>query len=248
MKGTFYVTGVGPGDPQLITLKALHVIREADVLAVPVSGADLSEAVYEEEAPYKVPEHILEECVAYGIVRQVLPEIETRRKLYLPMPMKKEKSILKKIHDQGAQMAAELLDAGKSIAFITLRDPTVYSTGVYIYERLKKQGYETILVPGVPSFCAAAARLDIPLVRNCEELHIIPASYGAEEGLKLPGTKVLMKAGAKLPKVRQYAKEMGMRIQMVERCGMKEEKIYRSAEEIPDDAGYFSLLIVKEEE
>ena len=83
------------------------------------------------------------------------------------------------------------------MVFITLGDPTVYSTCMYIHKRIRKQGYETRIVPGVPSFCAAAARLDQSLVENQEELHIIPASYEIEEGLKMAGTKVLMKAGRK---------------------------------------------------
>ena len=123
----------------------------------------------------------------------------------------------------------------------------MYSTCLYVQKRLKRAGYTAELIPGIPSFCAAAARLGIGLVENKEELHVIPASYEIEESLGFPGTKVLMKAGRKMPYVKQKAGEMGQKIRMVENCGMETEKIYQNVEEIPDDAGYYSLLIMKEE-
>ena len=107
-------------------------------------------------------------------------------------------------------------------------------------------GYDTALVPGVASFCAAAARMDCSLAENREELHILPASYDIEEGLKLPGTKVLMKAGRKLGKVKALLAEKGLEAKMVENCGMEGERIFQSTEEIPEQAGYYSLLVVKD--
>ena len=139
-----------------------------------------------------------------------------------------------------------MVDGGKDMAFLTLGDPAVYSTCMYIHKRLARAGYPTALVPGIPSFCAAAARLNIPLAENREEIHIVPASYGIEESLDLPGTKVLMKAGRKMPEVKQILTERKMDVMMVENCGMEQERIFRGAEEIPGQAGYYSLLIVKE--
>lgn len=83
-------------------------------------------------------------------------------------------------------------------------------------------------------------------MENQEELHVIPASYEIEEGLKMAGTKVLMKAGRKIPYVKQVIKEQNLNLTMVENCGMENETIYHSAEEIPDEASYYSLFIVKE--
>ena len=77
---------------------------------------------------------------------------------------------------------------------------------------------------------------------------MIPASYQIEEALKLPGTKVLMKAGKKMKRVKEQMKILGEEGMMIENCGMENEKIYRSVEEIPDDAGYYSLIIVKDKE
>ena len=88
--------------------------------------------------------------------------------------------------------------------------------------------------------------MDISLAENRQELHILPASYQIEEGLGLPGTKVLMKAGKKMTDVKELLMEKELEAEMVENCGMKNEKVYLSAEEIPEQAGYYSLLIVKE--
>ena len=83
-------------------------------------------------------------------------------------------------------------------------------------------------------------------MENRQELHILPASYRIEESLELPGTKVLMKAGRKMADVKRLLTEKELETEMVENCGMEDERIYRSAEEIPEQAGYYSLLIVKE--
>lgn len=247
MCGTFTGIGVGPGEPELLTLKAVKLIRECQVAALPVSDPGLLSPVYE-EGPGSAHGAYLEKCAAYQIALQAVPELEGKAKLFLPMPMIKEKTVLKDIHDQSASAAAELLDGGKDMAFLTLGDPAVYSTCMYIHKRLARAGYPTALVPGIPSFCAAAARLNIPLAENREEIHIVPASYGIEESLDLPGTKVLMKAGRKMPEVKQILTERKMDVMMVENCGMEQERIFRGAEEIPGQAGYYSLLIVKEGE
>lgn len=162
--------------------------------------------------------------------------------------MIKEKKLLKEIHDAGARKASELLEKGKNLVFLTIGDPTVYSTGIYIYKRLKKMGYQGEIFSGIPSFCAAAARLEISLVENRQELHVLPVSYGIEEKLKLPGTKVLMKTGKKMAQVKAVLKEEGQQAKMVMNCGMDGKKIYKCTEEIPEDAGYFSIVIAKEKE
>lgn len=246
MEGKFYGVGVGPGDPELMTIKAAAVIRACDVIAVPVSDSALGEPAYEEPgAIYLYPEY-LEKCVAYQIALPTVPEISAKAKLYLPMPMMKEKEKLKQIHDRCAESAADQLEKGNSIAFITLGDPSVYATCLYVHKRLTEKGCKTELIPGIPSFCAAAARLNTGLVENKDELHIIPASYEIEKGLELPGTKVLMKAGKKMPYVKQCVKERGMQIKMVENCGMSEERLYDQVEDIPDQSSYYSLLIIKD--
>jgi len=85
------------------------------------------------------------------------------------------------------------------------------------------------------------------LTENSDELHVLPASYQIEEGLLLSGTKVLMKAGKKMAEVKSTLDHAGKNGFMVENCCMEGEKIYSRTEDIPDNAGYFSLLIVKED-
>lgn len=247
MNGILYGIGVGPGDPELLTIKAVNKIKECEVLAIPVSDVGFSEAIYEKGNSANRHQNLLDTCVAYRIVYPILPETLQKDKLYLPMPMIKDKAQLNVQHDKGAEAVAKLLAAGKSIAFITLGDPTVYSTCLYIHKRIKAMGYDTALIPGVPSFCAAAARLNHGLVENKDELHIIPGSYGIESSLELPGTKVLMKTGTKMPLVKQVVREKQLQIEMVENCGMENEHIYQNVDEIPDNAGYYSLLMIREE-
>lgn len=246
MSGTFTGAGVGPGDPELMTLKAVRAIRECSVIAVPVSDNSLEAPVCEKAGTESQYKEYLDRCVAFGIARGAVPEVEKKDRIFLPMPMIKEKDKLRNIHDMDADAVAEILEQGKDVVFLTLGDPTVYSTCMYVHKRLKRKGYPTELVPGIPSFCAAAARMDMSLAENRQELHILPASYQIEKGLKLPGTKVLMKAGRKMADVKQILMEKGLDAEMVENCGMENEKVYLSAEEIPEQAGYYSLLIVKE--
>lgn len=251
-RGIFYGVGVGPGDAELLTLKAVRTIEKCEYIAVAVSDAAFEMPVTEEpEDNLKETgkcSDFLEKCVAYQIAVTEIPRMQLKGKIYLPMPMMKDKEKLKRVHDTGTRAVEQVLKRGQNVAFITLGDPSVYSTCLYIHKRLKARGYDTRLIPGVPSFCAAAAALDEGLVENREELHVLPASYGIEEGLKLSGTRVLMKTGKKMPYVREAVQREGFQIRMVENCGMKQEKIYRKAEEMPETASYYSLLIIKEEQ
>ena len=245
MSGIFYGAGVGPGDPELLTVKALRVMKQCPVIAIPVSDKNFTEAAYDPTGTDPAYKSYLEKCVAYQIAVQADAQIGEKAKLYLPMPMMKEKERLRQVHDEGAEKTAELLEKGMDVVFITLGDPTVYSTCMYIHKRIRKQGYETRIVPGVPSFCAAAARLDQSLVENQEELHIIPASYEIEEGLKMAGTKVLMKAGRKIPYVKQVIKEQNLNLTMVENCGMENETIYHELGHVGAGPGAEDLITVR---
>jgi precorrin-2/cobalt-factor-2 C20-methyltransferase len=225
MAGIMYGIGVGPGDPELMTLKAVKRIRELNVIAIPHKNK--------------------EQCTAYQIARQAVPEIEEKECLHLHMPMTKDENVLKESHDQAARTVMEYLNRGEDVGFITLGDVSIYSTFTYLMERLWKEGYETRLESGIPSFCAVAAKLGVPLASGAEELHIIPASYQVRDALKLPGVKVLMKAGRQMEAVKRELKDCGASVVMVENCGMPDERIYRSLDEFPEDAGYYSLVIVR---
>ena len=226
MSGCLYSVGVGPGDPELMTLKAVKIIRNCQVLVLPAESK--------------------EKCVAYQIVRRAIPEIEDKTTVCLVMPMTKDKDRLEKSHREGTQKVAEVLDAGKDAAFLTLGDPTVYATSMYIHQRIAGMGYRTSIVSSVPSFCAAAAKLGVSLGEKQEQIHIIPASYDVEVAIQLPGTKILMKAGKKMPVVRQCVKEHHGWAAMVENCGMAEEHLWINAEDMPEHPGYYTLVIVKD--
>lgn len=226
MAGKLYGIGVGPGDPELITLKALRLTKEADVLAF----------------PGEVPT----ETVAYQIMKGAYPEIDEKPFISVYFAMTKDEEKLEYYHSQGTEKVKNELDKGHNVVFLTLGDPTVYSTYIYVHKRIAAMGYETEIVSGITSFCAVSARFNDSLVEKAEPLHVIPASYQIEDALKLPGTKVLMKAASKMKEVKEQMRALGEEGMMIENCGMPNEKIYRSVEEIPDNAGYYSLIIVKD--
>lgn len=228
MAGKLYGVGVGPGDPELLTLKALRVIDSCSVIAV----------------PGKRPQ----ETIAYKIVGGAYPDIDKKQLLGITMPMTKDEEKLREHHLRAVSDICWYLEEGKDIAFLTLGDPTIYSTYIYIHKKVAAAGYETEIISGVPSFCAAAARLGIGVAEKEQQIHVIPASYQIREALELPGTKVLMKAGKKLPEVKEQLREKKEHVVMVENCGMPQEHIYYGVEEIPEDAGYYALIFVKEEE
>ena len=226
MKGKAYGVGVGPGDPELMTLKAVRLIRENEVIAVPGKNA--------------------RESVAYKIALGAVPEIADKTLVPVYMPMVCDREKLAQEHQRGAKLLEEYLDQGKNVVYLTLGDSTVYCTFSYLQHILEDDGYEVELVSGITSFCAAAARLNISLTEWNEPLHVIPASHKTDHPLDQHGTYVLMKSASRMKEVKELLIASGRQVGCVENCGMENEKVYHSAEEIPDDAGYFSLLIARE--
>ena len=166
----------------------------------------------------------------------------------LEMPMIKDKTKLDEMHDRAVKEIEKYLDEGKTVSFLTLGDVTVYSTYMYVHKRVVRDGYDAAIINGITSFTAAAARLNTDLVERAEPLHVIPATFkvdGLAELLSMPGTKVLMKSGKEIEKVRDTIIASGQKAMMVENCGMENEKIYFDAKDIPDSASYYSLIIVK---
>ena len=225
-KGIAYGVGVGPGDPELMTLKACRLIRENDVIALP--GKDPKETV------------------AYKIAAAVVPELADKELVPVYIPMVMDRQVQRENHRKGAETIAKYLDQGKNVVYLTLGDSTVYCTFTYLQAILEEMGYETELVSGITSFCAAAARLGIPIVEWNEPMHVMPALHKLDRGLDQEGTCVLMKSGSHMKEVKDILRASGKEVQMVEDCGMASEKVYRSVEEIPDEAGYFSLIIAKD--
>ena len=153
---------------------------------------------------------------------------------------------LKANHEKGARTVEAYLKQGKNVIFLTLGDPSIYSTFTYIQQVVEQDGYRTAMVSGITSFCAAAARVNIPLVKWNEQLHVVPAVHSLKHDLSASGNYVLMKSGRKMKQVKEKLAAESRSVVTVENCGTADEKIYRGVEEIPDDAGYYSLIIAKE--
>lgn len=227
MTGKLYGVGIGPGDPELLTLKAVRIIREADVIAVP--GAKK------------------EETVAYKIALGAVPELSEKEVLEIEWPMTKDMEKLQQIYDGASRRITGLMDEGKTVAFLTLGDTCIYSTYLYIHRQITSMGYDTELVNGIPSFCAVAARLNTGLVERDEQLHIIPNLENIEANLHLPGTKVLMKSGKRAGGIKEVFADFEGSFAMIENCGMEGERIINSPEDIPEDMGYYATILVKKE-
>ncbi len=228
MKGTAYGVGVGPGDPELMTLKAVRLIKNAHIIAVP--GKDPKEAV------------------SYKIALQEIPELKDKELIAIDMPMVKDRELIRAAHEQGADLIKSYLDKGEDVVYLTLGDSTIYCTFSYLQHILERDGYETELINGIPSFCAAAARLNTSLTEWDEPLHVIPAVHKTDEELSGKGNFVLMKAASHMKETKEMIKKSGKTAKAVIDCGMESEAVYESLEEIPDDAGYFSLVIAKDNE
>ena len=227
-RGTLYGLGVGPGDPELLTLKAVRILREADVIAVPDKGSG--------------------EKTAFRIVQEYVAD---KTILTCVTPMVRDQAVLDAAHDQIAADICALLEEGKNVAFITLGDPTVYATYMYIHRRVLSRGYEAVLVPGVPSFCAVAARLNTSLCEQSQRLLIVPASHkDMEDCLKVYANLVFMKAGREIGALKEKLAEHGLleHASLVANCGMEGEQVWEHFADMPENTGYFSVVLVKKGE
>ena len=231
LAGTLYGVGIGPGDPELMTFRAARVIRESGLVAVPKSGDG--------------------ERVALRIAQRAVPELAVKQLIELDMPMTRDRERLRLSHLKAAGLIIEHLKAGTDVAFLTLGDPCIYSTYIYIHRLVRKQGYSAEIIPGIPSFCAVSAKLGDALVETAQPLHIIPGAYeGLRQNLELPGTKVIMKSGRSFSGVLSELTGTGQlkNAKMVENCGFDDERIYESLEGLDDaSAGYFSVIVVRDE-
>lgn len=228
MKGTLYGVGVGPGDPRLMTYLAVETIEKCQVIAVPAEGK--------------------EHAVSYRIAKGIVKGLDEKECLNLSTPMTKDPKVLIRNYKIAADRIIEQLEKGREVAYLTLGDPTIYSTYIYIHRIVRERGYKTQIINGIPSFCAVAARLGESLVDRSDQLHIIPSTYDIEEALTYPGSKILMKAGSKLPVVKQTLREKNMPGVMVENCGLPDERIYKDIDDMPEQASYYTIVVVKENE
>ena len=230
--GILYGIGVGPGEPELMTLKALRIIRSCDVIVLPAASK--------------------EACYAYKIAYEVCPEIEEKILLCMPFPMIQDEEELELAHEKNYHEIEDYLCEGKNVGMLTIGDPSVYSTYLYMHHRAVGADFQAIMISGVPSFCASACRLGISLGEKNEEIHIIPASYSIEEALKYSGTCIYMKSGRHLKELlaglrEQQEKGRRLRAYGVANCGMENEQVYQGLDELEKAEGYLVTVIVKME-
>ena len=234
MTGKLYGIGVPPGDPESLTFKAARIIGKCKVIAIP--GDDKKS------------------CLAWKSVEKMIRGMQDKQILYIDMPMTKDREVLSQAHKKAAELIKRELSKGEDVAFLTIGDPGVYSTYMYIHRELEAAGFYACIINGITSFCEAAALAGIPLCEEEEELHIIPASYGVAEALDYPGAKVFMKSGSRLKEIIAEIDKKGKRycieVYMIENCGMDGERVYRSLGEIKkkdmSKISYFTIIIVKE--
>ena len=227
-KGILYGVGVGPGDPELLTLKAVKRIENCKVIATPRTRTG--------------------RMVALEIVEQAM-DLKGKEILSLDFTMSHDKAKREASHQKGAECIREYLDKGISVAMLNLGDVSIFASFQYISDILKPMGYPVEMVPGIPSFCAVAAALNTSLTEIGKPVHIIPGGADMQEELVgKPGTKIWMKSGKALPELLGTLEEKNALsgAMMVQNCGMEDEKIYQTIPESGIQDDYFSIVLLKE--
>ncbi len=227
-----YGIGIGPGDPKLLTLRAKEVLESVGTVFVPKAK--------DGEASY-----------ARSILNKAVKK--TKKYIELVFPMTKDKKKLSLAWKKAADKVAQVIAKEENTAFVTIGDPFVYSTYIYLLEALKNSypNIESETIPGVTSFNAASCVSGIPLVKQSEKLAVLPVGRDMaviEKALKEFDTVVLMKVGAKLKKVIKLLKELRLikNSVLVSRAGHPDEQIIKDVASIRGDKlGYLSVMIVK---
>lgn len=227
-QGKLYGVSVGPGDPELLTIKAVRLIGEADVVAVPNIGRKRQ--------------------TAYAIAEAYLQDKEI---LDCSTPMTRDRSVVVEAYEKIADDLCALLEQGKIVAYLTLGDATVYSTYIYIHEMVRERGHDAEIIPGVTSFCACAAKLGTALCEGPERLVVAPVlASNVDDILDIKATKVFMKSGRAIGELRDKLRERGKLegAGMVANCGLPDERTYPHFADIDpaDETDYFSVVIVKD--
>lgn len=237
MTGKLYVIGVGPGDPELLTLKAVRILRDISCLCVPKGREEGS-------------------SLALSIVKKAV-NIAGKEIIEAHFPMRKTKETehkceLNKKWQETIEIVYSRLNKNIDIAFITIGDPTIYSTFFYLYDKLIElnPGLNIEIIPGVSSVNAAASRARLSLGLADEKIAILPATYtdDIKKALEKFDTVVLMKAHRVFDKILTILSEMNLidKAVYVSRASMNNEKIFRNIRDLKEkDLNYFSMVIIK---
>lgn len=230
--GTLYGIGIGPGEPGLMTLKARDILEAVDTIFVPKSSQD-------------------NDSYARAIVENVISKHKNFRELVFPMT--KDKKILEKYWLMAARKIAKDISENKKAAFITIGDPFIYSTYIYLAQMMEKNfpGVKLQAVPGISAINAAASCAGINLVKRNEKLAVLPVAenlQGIQDAFKNFDTVVLMKVGSKLDKVLHLLKKTKLikNSVLVSRAGLSDQKIVKDLKKLKGGKlGYLSVIIVK---
>ncbi|ADQ80701.1 precorrin-2 C20-methyltransferase [Paludibacter propionicigenes WB4] len=229
MKGKFYGIGVGPGDPELLTLKAVRVLANIDVLAVPESKREAGSVAHDIARPY----------LKAGV------EVLT-----LTFPMIRDAEAKAKIRRDNALRIIEKIDAGLNVAFLTLGDPMLYSTYIYLLDNMKDQGIDIVSIPGIYSFSAISNLLNEPLVKGDESMAVI-SEFNPEvwEKLQSVQTIVCMKVSAYGGQLFDALQRQSYRkMVMVTNAGKETQTVSYNQEDLKGDIPYFTTVIVSKTE
>ena len=231
--GTLYGVGVGPGASDLMTLRAVNILKSAAVIAIPRRSE-------------------FDPSVAWNIAQPNVGEVAGQERLFLNFPMTKDKAVLRKAWDIAFEEIGKRLTAGLSVAFISEGDPFVYSTFIYIFNEAPARwpGVKIEVCPAVSSITAVPATTMKPLADGQERIAILPASYGTEDLariLKEFDTTVIMKPGSVMPQIVEALEQTELldHAVYVSRATMSQQKIVRDLRSIRNDkCDYFSMVIV----
>jgi len=233
--GGLVAIGVGPGDPELITLKGVRLLQAADVVITPVGDRSGSSVAYSIVADHIDPDR-----------QQVLQRV---------FPMRQPAEQLASAWRDIAAEIASLVRNGMKVAFVTLGDPMLYSTYLYLQHELQNDYPDVAIstVPGISSILAAANRAQMPLGLGDDILSIVPGTLDdadLEAALDAPGTVVLLKVYRAFERIRQLLMKKGLdeHAVYVKRLGLEGEKLVeRLADVDADDLDYLSLILVRRE-
>jgi len=226
-KGTLYGVGVGPGDPQLLTLKACEVIRSVEVLAYPVNGSGTS-------------------C-ARSIASAVIPDGTEEFAIHVPMTV--ERGPARDAYDEAVGTISDYLSAGRSVAYLCVGDPLFYGSFMYLAARLG-EAYALEIIPGITSLSACAARSHMPLGGRNDILSVVPATLdeGALKSAVLAADMVvIIKVGRHFGKVRDVlrAVDLADRASILVSATGEDEQVLSLEGVKGDEAPYFSTVLVR---
>lgn len=235
MAGTLYGLGVGPGDPELITIKALRYLESCPVVAYPTGrpgGGGHALSVVE---PY-LKEHQILMPLLYPATAGPVADTE------------EYPGLIQAFFDESAEAVAVHLAAGRDVAFICLGDPFFYGSFMYWHTRLADR-FDTIVVPGISSVMAAPVMLGKPLCHREDVVQVIPATLSEdeiEERLREREPAVVMKLGRTLGKVRRVLSKLDLLDEafLVERATQGAQRILPMSDDAVETAGYFSVIVI----